>query len=196
LKIAHSRTIAVVDSSTPEFSPPMTPATTRARAESAITRVRPERARSLPSSVVIFSPSCRAAHDEAPAGDLARVKRVERLPVLEHHVVADVDDVVDRAQAHGAQALLHPRGAGADPHAGHDVGRVERAVLGAVDADAGEEVRSALAAHVAAELLLGYLRSFRNHAASSRAMPRCERQSGRLGVTSMSTRCRPAAARR
>ena len=41
----------------------------------------------------------RAAHDDLLAADLRRVEGVHRLAVFQHHVVADIDDVVDRPQA-------------------------------------------------------------------------------------------------
>ena len=55
--------------------------------------------RSTPSSVVSVSPSRRRADAEPAAAERVEVVGVVRLAELEHHVVADVDDVVDRAHA-------------------------------------------------------------------------------------------------
>ena len=50
----------------------------------------------------------RAAHDDAPLPQIVGVEGVERLAVLQHHVVGDIDDVVDRPHPGGQQAPLHP----------------------------------------------------------------------------------------
>ena len=49
-----------------------------------------------------------AAGDEPAAADLAGVERVQRLAPAEHHVVGDVDDVVDGAHAGVREARLEP----------------------------------------------------------------------------------------
>ena len=54
---------------------------------------------------------------EAVAAQRRQVVGVVGLAELEHHVVADVDDVVDRAHAGRGQALGHPRRRRADRHA-------------------------------------------------------------------------------
>ena len=46
------------------------------------------------------------SHERLPL-QLVRVVRVERLPELEHHVVRDVDGVVDRPHPRCAESLLH-----------------------------------------------------------------------------------------
>ena len=56
----------------------------------------------------------RPADHEVPAGDEVPVERVQRLAGQQHHVVGDVDDVVDRALAGGHQARLQPRRRRAD----------------------------------------------------------------------------------
>ena len=58
------------------------------------------------------------ADAEATALELREVVRVVRLPELEHHVVRDVDDVVDRAHARARQPVGHPGGRLGHPHAG------------------------------------------------------------------------------
>ncbi len=70
-----------------------------------------------------------AADHQPPAADFFRIESVNRLAGLEHHEIAHVDHVVDRAQPNRLQALLQPGRTGADLHAGDQVGGVERAVL-------------------------------------------------------------------
>ena len=55
-----------------------------------------------------------AAHDESPTGDAVEVERVQRLPGQQHHVVRDVDDVVDRPLPRRRQARLEPQRRRAD----------------------------------------------------------------------------------
>ncbi len=62
------------------------------------------------------------------------------LAVFEHHVVADIDDVVDRAQTHGGEATLDKLGRRAYLHAGDHGGGVERAVLRCFDAHGFQQV--------------------------------------------------------
>ena len=47
-----------------------------------------------------------ATNDDAVSANLARVEHVQRLTQLEHDEVADVDEIVDRAEADGSEALL------------------------------------------------------------------------------------------
>ena len=81
-----------------------------------------------------------AADDDRGTAEFTSVEGVQRLAGFEHHIVADVDDVVDRTKADGGEALLEPGGARADLDAGKDVRGVERAILGAVDADGAEQI--------------------------------------------------------
>ena len=53
--------------------------------------------------------SGRIAHAEHPAGHTVEVERVQRLAELEHHVVRDVDDTVDRAHAALREARPQPQ---------------------------------------------------------------------------------------
>ena len=50
----------------------------------------------------------RALHDDLVAADLIVVIAVHRLTVLEHHIVCDVDDVIDRTDPGAREADLHP----------------------------------------------------------------------------------------
>ncbi len=84
------------------------------------------------------------ADDDLGAGEFLRVEGVHGLAVFEHHIVADIDDVVDRTQADGGEAALDPLGRGADLHAGDDRGGVERAIVRAGDAHAREQIGARL----------------------------------------------------
>ncbi len=70
------------------------------------------------------------------------VERVHRLAELEQHVVGDVDDVADRADAAGVQPRLHPVGRRADGDVGDgaDVARAELRVVDD-DVDVGDPAR-------------------------------------------------------
>ena len=59
------------------------------------------------------------ADDDLAALHIAVVKGVHGLPVLQHHVVGDVNDVVDRTHPRGPQPVPHPLGGGGNldvPH--------------------------------------------------------------------------------
>jgi hypothetical protein len=56
--------------------------------------------------------------DDDAAGELGGVEGVERLAEFVEHEVGDIDDVVDRAQADGFEALLEPGGGFLDGDAG------------------------------------------------------------------------------
>ena len=62
------------------------------------------------------------------------------LAVFEHHVVADIDDVVDRAQADGREAGLNPIGGRTDFDSGDNGRGVERAIGGRINANGLEQV--------------------------------------------------------
>ena len=74
-----------------------------------------------------------AADVNLPALDTAEIKGVHRLAVLEHDVVGDIDNVVDRADAGIAQPLLHPGRGGGDLHVFDHAGGVARAELRRLD---------------------------------------------------------------
>ena len=94
--------------------------------------------RSTPSSVVIFSPSRRGADDQLAAGDLVEVEGVQRLRGQQHHVVGDVDDVVDRPLAgRRSAAPCSQSGEGPIVDVGEDAGGEARAELGHLDRDRG-----------------------------------------------------------
>ena len=76
------------------------------------------------------------AHDDR-ALQAVGVEGVQRVAEFEHDVVRHVDDVVDRALAGGAQALLHPARRGPDAHALDHGGDVAGTQIRVVDRDGG-----------------------------------------------------------
>ncbi len=74
----------------------------------------------------------RQADAEPTTAERVEVVGVVRLVQLEHHVVADVDDVADRAHPGGGEPALHPLGRLADLDAG-DHRRRETGATVAVD---------------------------------------------------------------
>ena len=52
----------------------------------------------------------RAQHHDAPVGQVFEIEGVQGLAHLQHHIVGDVDDIVDGALAHRSQAVLQPVG--------------------------------------------------------------------------------------
>ena len=93
--------------------------------------------RSTSSSVVIVSPARGAAHDQLAAGHPVEVERVQWLAGEQHHVVGDVDDVVDRPLAGRGQPLLEPERRRADRDVGEHAGGEARAQLGHLDRHRG-----------------------------------------------------------
>ena len=121
----------------------------------------------------------REAHDDG-AVEQAVVVRVQRLSLLEHHVVGDVDDRRNRADAAALEALLHPRGRGrlgVDPL---DRARDEARAAGRVlDAHLASRVRLA----TGGAAISGSASGAAVAAATSRARPTSDRQSARFGVS-------------
>ncbi len=96
---------------------------------SAITHMSFVSVRSAPSSVRIFSPGLRAAHDDALFAELIEIECVQRLAQLEHHVVRDVHHVVDGVLADGFEALPQPVGRRLNFHAAQNARRVSPAKI-------------------------------------------------------------------
>ena len=69
----------------------------------------------------------RRTSDQDAAAQLPMVVRMERLSQLEHHVVGDIHDVVDRPHARRDEARLHPGRRRTEPHAREESGREARA---------------------------------------------------------------------
>jgi hypothetical protein len=89
----------------------------------------------------------RAARDELPAADLARVEGVQRLAPAEHHVVGHIDDVADGAHTGVREARLEPRRGVADRDAADDLRCVARAQVGSGDLDGDRPVGGNAAQH-------------------------------------------------
>ena len=77
------------------------------------------------------------AHRQRPVRHLVEVEGVQRLRGEQHHVVGDVDDVVDRPLAGGGRAAPAARRRGPDRHVGEDAGGESRAEIGYLDRDRG-----------------------------------------------------------
>jgi len=107
----------------------MMPASASGLVASAITSVSPRNCSDSPLSSVRVSPG-RAIRTRISRSSSERSKGVHRLAELEHHVVGDVDDRADRADAAAAQPLLDPQrrlGRRVDAaHAAADVARAGR----------------------------------------------------------------------
>ncbi len=73
----------------------------------------------------------RVADAQLGTGQLRVVERVQRLAGFDHHVVRDVDDVADAADADGGEPAGEPggRGADGDVREGRDVARAGGTVL-------------------------------------------------------------------
>ena len=129
-------------SRTSERAPPITPAIEVGPSASSITHISASSVRSTSSSVVIVSPSRARRTTSRAAGHEVGVEGVHRLPGEQHHVVRDVDDVVDRALAGGHQARLEPQRRRADRHVLEEPGGEARAQVGRlhVDREAGDRV--------------------------------------------------------
>ena len=48
------------------------------------------------------------SNDDFTAADLGEIKRVQRLADLEHDIIGRIDNVVDRLDTDGCQAILQP----------------------------------------------------------------------------------------
>ena len=113
----------------------MTPPIAAARSASAMTSMSGvERRARRRRACACVSPGRGAADDERPAGQPLEVERVHRLAELEHHVVGDVDDVVDRADAGGLEPLGSQAGDGPMRDLEH-LRAVARAEVGVLDGD-------------------------------------------------------------
>ncbi len=162
----------------PLCSPPMIPASPSGFFSSATSSRSASRSSAWPLSSVSLFTVAREAHDDV-AFEQRVVVGMQRLAEFEHHVVGDVDDRGDRADAAALEALLHPR-------------RRRRARVDALD-DAGAKARArerVLDADAAASSAAARRRCERRRrdrtpviAPTSRAMPRIDRQSARFGVS-------------
>ncbi len=78
----------------------------------------------------------RTAHDHFRAAEPGCIEAVERLPESVQDIVCHVDDVVDRTQANGRQALAKPLGAFSHAHAAHCQAAIADASVGVAHVDA------------------------------------------------------------
>ena len=65
---------------------------------------------------------------------------MQRLTRFEHHIISDIDDVINRTQADRFEALLHPRGTRTNFDPSDDVSSVERTIFRCFDADRGQQI--------------------------------------------------------
>ena len=75
------------------------------------------------------------ADNNAAVGQALVVERMHRLAVLEHNIVGDINDVVDRTNAASMQTLAHPRRRRLDLDILDDAGGVARAQIGVLNLD-------------------------------------------------------------
>ena len=68
-------------------------------------------------------------NDDLTGGNIAVVKCMHRLTVLQHHIVGNINDIVDGTDTIGTQALTQPLGGGSDLNIGYHPGSVTAAQL-------------------------------------------------------------------
>ena len=132
-----------------------------------------------PFSSVSVSPSRAKRTTMAPSSS-AVVVGVQRLPQFEHHVVGDVDDGGNRANAAALEPLLHPRRRRRRGVDAVDQPRDEARTRGGV-LDA--HLRASRRSRPVSPRACGSATARRCAAATSRAMPASDRQSARFGVS-------------
>ncbi len=66
----------------------------------------------------------RTFDDDLMTGQQIVVKSMHRLAVFFHNIVRNINDIVDRADAAGGQAALHPFGRGPDLDVFYDAGTI------------------------------------------------------------------------
>ena len=74
-------------------------------------------------------------NDDSSPLKLGKIKGVQGLPAFQHHVVGDIDDVVDGGNAHRPQTIFQPGWAGANSDSLNDACGVPPAELGTFDRD-------------------------------------------------------------
>ncbi len=147
-QLATSSRTRVVSSETSETWPPMIPAIPEGPSSS--------QTRTVSASKLALDAVERrhrlalggGADDQRAVGDPVEVEGVQRLRGQQHHVVGDVDDVVDRALAGRRQPGLQPRRRGADLDVGEDARGEARAEVGDLDGDRGVVLDLAVAVGV------------------------------------------------
>ena len=109
-KYALSSSTVRVESRTSVLAPPITPATATARVGVGDHEHRVAERPALPVQGHHRLARPGPPDDDVAAREEVAVERVERVAQLPEHVVRHVDDVVDRAEAGGAQPLGEPAG--------------------------------------------------------------------------------------
>ena len=134
----------------------------------------------------MVSPGCARRTMMRPPRDGLQVEGVQRLAQRPQDVVGDVHHVADGPHAGVSDAGLEPQRRLADRDAADDPGRVARAQIGVADLD-GDVLVDRRGRPRGSGSCASSSKGASVMAAISRAMPRTERQSGRLGVTSTSS---------
>ena len=116
-KCALSSSMFGVVAVTPLSSPPITPPMATARCASAMTSCCGVEPVGAPIEREEFLALPRHAHADV-AVELVGIEGVQRLAEFEHHVIGDVHDVVDRAQADRFELAPQPLRARPDLHVG------------------------------------------------------------------------------
>ena len=68
-------------------------------------------------------------HDDLIAANLLQVESMQRLATFHHHVVGNIDDIVDRCDTDRTQSIDQPRRTWADLGSTNDASRVSRTSL-------------------------------------------------------------------
>ena len=181
-------------------APPITPPMATACAASAITHISGESARSMPSSVRIFSPARARRTTMRRSARRSRSKACMRLAQFEHDVIGGVHDVVDGGLPERFEAPPQPVGRGLHFHAAQDARRVAAAQFGAFDLHARGALRRArplstqLRRRCGAQTAALERRHFARHAVVAQAIGAID---GELGVEQRpGRRLRPGLRRR
>ena len=134
---AHSIRTFFVEKEISVSAPPMIPPmpTAREPSPSLIMQRFESSWRSMPSSVLIFSPGLRFANDDFVVAHFVVVEGVQRVPELQHHVVRNIDDVADAGDAGGFEAVFQPFGRRLDFYVSNDARGEAAAEFGRLDFD-------------------------------------------------------------
>ncbi len=121
----------------------------------------------------------------SPAGQLGQIEGVQRLAAFHQHVVGDVDHVVDRGDADRRQPIDQPRRGSARPSRRESRGPCSAGIAAGCRSRTCASSSTGVAPVARARPRAASARG-PTAPTTSRAMPMCPRQSGRLLVTSRS----------
>ena len=144
-QVATSSRTLVVCSETSETWPPMIPAMPEGPLLSQTRTVSASKAALDVVERLHLLAVGGGADRQRAVRDLVEVEGVQRLRGQQHHVVGDVDDVVDRPLAGRGQPRLQPGRRGGDRDVGEDAGGEARAEIRHLDRDRGVVADVALA---------------------------------------------------